>query len=202
MTEKIEPESAPFLFSKETIEALTHEEKVGCYTLERLKVLRPEVIPEVIRLRGEHCGLLRISRILQMHHKTVSAICAEYPEEIAVAQQRRADRLRSAADKLIEQLDESPENVPWNVKGLAASQLYDKAAMIEGSKVLRVDHMHRVDFFSDFKEFVRQLEEREDPIDIKPSNASSEIGPSGQNNLAIRDFTKALASSEAEAGGN
>src|SRR5207247_11122954 len=100
-------------------------ERQSEYTLERLRKLRPEVIPEVIRLRGEHCGLLRISKIVRMHHKTVSAICAEYPGQIAQEQQRRVNRLRSAADKLVELVDDSPESVPPNVRALAASQLID-----------------------------------------------------------------------------
>lgn len=161
---QVQPEVTPFLFSPETIKGLTEEEREGRYTLERLRQLRPEVIPEVVRLRGEHCGLLRISRIVKMHHRTVSAICAEYPEQIAKEQQRRVNRLRSAADKLVELVDDAPESVPPNVRALAASQLIDKAQLLSGGSTanLAIDIRSRaIDIDGAFQKFAEVTEEIE-----------------------------------------
>jgi hypothetical protein len=208
--ERSEPECAPFLFSKETIESLTDGERCGEYTLERLRQLRPEVIDEIIRLRGQFVGRLRIAKIVHVHHRTVAAVDAEYPEQIEAERRRRIYRLRSAADKLVEQIDESPENIPWNVKGLAASQLYDKAELLEGRATARVEQVHHIDIFSDFADFVKSLERQEGfeqeagnegkrqeiSIAIDPSNAF-ETRCNGEKKSAISDL-RALPSAASE----
>jgi hypothetical protein len=199
--ERSESESAPFLFSQSTIDALTEAERRGDYTLERLRQLRPEAIDEIIRLRGEHCGQLRIAKICRVHHRTVAAVCAQYPEEIGMEQQKRVKRLRSAADKLVELVDEDPESVPANVRCLAASQLLDKAQLLDGQATVRIEEVERIDIYEHWKKFLAgevegfaggwipkvEAETPPNSIDIGGVNALGETGGGAQKTLAIRD---------------
>jgi hypothetical protein len=151
-----ECESAPFLFSKETIESFTDAERHGEYTLERIRQLRPELIGEVIRLRGQFVGQLRIARILGVHHRTVAAIDRAYPERIEQEKQRRAAKLRSVADKLVELVDDNPESIPPNVRCLAASQLIDKAELLARAPTQRIELGPPVDIHAMFNELIDQ----------------------------------------------
>jgi hypothetical protein len=190
--EQAQLESAPFLFSKQTMEELTKAERRGEYTLERLRELRPEVIDEIIRLRGQWAGKLRIAKIVGVHHKTVAAVDAAYPEEIEDERQRRVHRLRSAADKLIEQIDDSPENVPWNVKGLVASQLLDKAELLDGNATVRTEHNERVDIFAQFQAFTEELKKEAEAMDIARLK-DSETGSPRETKSAKSDPSAATA---------
>jgi hypothetical protein len=116
---------------------------------------------------------------------------------------------------------EEPEKVPWNIKALAASQLYDKALVMGGRASVRVEHTGRIDLFSDWPDFVRSLEVRgqvreidsEDPPslpkndpDIKgeaPENPvdmdslrPSEIHCTGQKNCALKALPGPASESE------
>jgi hypothetical protein len=214
--------AAPFLFSQETIESLTDLERRGVYTLERLRKARPEVIPEVIRLRGQHMGVLRIAKIVKMGHETVSAICCEYPEEVAAAQQKRVSRLLSASDKLVELVDRDPESVPPNVRCLAASQLLDKAQLLSGAATQRIEEVQTVDIYAHWQRFLKGEEgslvdgkflpvieaevkgnETQDPIVITCPNTPLETGFNGQKKSPITGSPAAagalaLPSSQAE----
>jgi len=150
-----EREITPFLFSQTTMDALTAAERSGEYTLERVREVKPEVIDEVIRLRGQYIGQLRIAKLLGLHHRTIAAIDRTYPERIDAERRTRVARLRSAADKLVELVDDNPETVPANVRCLAASQLYDKAQLLDGGATanLAIDMAPRVDWNASFKKF-------------------------------------------------
>src|SRR5262245_103883 len=159
--EKRSDTTTPFLFSQTTIDALTEAERRGEYTLERVRLVRPEVIDEVIRLRGQFIGQLRIAKILGIHHRTVAAIDQAYPERIEQEKRKRVAKLRSVADKLVELVDESPETVPANVRCLAASQLYDKAQLLDGGATanLAIDITPRVNWNASFKKFEDVIKE-------------------------------------------
>jgi hypothetical protein len=181
-----DPESSvPFLFSKETMESMTEAERRGEYNLERLRERRPEAIDRIIELRGHGCGQLRIAKILGVHHRTVAAVDAAYPEAIETAYQKRVHMLLSAADIQVEQMIEEPEKVPWNIKALAASQLYDKALVMDGRANVRVEHTGRVDLFSDWPDFVRSLELREQVKEIDSEGPSAEMQAMGLPSLPI-----------------
>lgn len=184
-------EKAPFLFSKRTIENLTEAERHGEYTLERLKEQRPEAIKEIIRLRGQLVGMLRIAKIVGVHHRTVAAVDAAYPQEIDRERQRRVHQLQTAAEKLVEQVNDSPENVPWNVKCLAASQLIDKAILLEGGVIARTEHTERIDIFAHFQAFVANLQKEvkgpTNSIDIAGCNVGAEMGAQRGKVSAISD---------------
>ena len=164
MTGTLKPASSPaqpFLFSEQTIAGLTKAEKQGRYTLERLRELRPEAIDEIIHLRGEFVGKLRIAEIVHVAHETVTAVDAAYRESIDIAREARVARLRSAGDKLVEQIDQNPGLVPWHSKAVAASQLYDRAELLDGKFTARVEHVERVDICRDLNRSLMKYEREE-----------------------------------------
>jgi hypothetical protein len=154
-------EPAPFLFSEQTIQALTEAERRGEYTLERVRQVRPELIPDVIKLRGQCIGQLRIAKLLGVHHRTIAAIDYAYPDQIEEQKRRRAAKYQSTADKLVELVDDDPESIPPNVRCLAASQLVDKAQLLSGGPTanLAIDLTSRVDVSGSFKKFGEIMEE-------------------------------------------
>jgi hypothetical protein len=155
-------ESTPSLFSQETMDALTDGERRGEYTLERVRQLRPELIDEVIKLRGQFIGQLRIAKILGVHHRTIAAIDLAYPERIEAERKSRAAMLRATADTLVELVADNPESVPANVRCLAASQLYDKAQLLDGAPTANIAIATRhIDSSAPFKTFIQLTEEIE-----------------------------------------
>jgi hypothetical protein len=172
----------PFLFSEQTIEGLTKAEKQGRYTLERLREFRPEAIDEIIHLRGEFVGKLRIAEIVHVAHETVTAVDAAYPEAISIARESRVARLRSAGDKLVEQIDQNPGLVPWHAKAVAASQLYDRAELLNGGVTERVEHVGRVDIYSDWPAFVAKQLQPDQVLEV-----GSRMGLDGGNLSPIED---------------
>jgi len=155
------PESKPYTLA--TSQALVKSERSGRYTLSRLKKLRPEVIPEIIRLRGEWKGMLRIGKIVGVDHGTVAAVCKQYPLEIQEEQKRRAANLRSAADKLIELIDDDPTSISPNMRALAAAQLLDKAHLCDGAPTEIHEHRERIDIFAEFKAYVASVTQTDSP---------------------------------------
>jgi hypothetical protein len=149
--------TAPFLFSQSTIDALTEAERRGEYNLERIRLVRPELIDEVISLRSQFIGQLRIAKILGVHHRTVAAIDQAYPERIEQEKRKRVAKLRSAADKLVELVDDNPESVPPNVRCLAASQLIDKAELLAGGPTQRIDFTPPIDIHAAFQKFHEEV---------------------------------------------
>ncbi len=143
------------------MEQLTDAECKGEYTLERLRKVRPEAIDEAIRLRGQCVGQIRIGKLLHLHHRTIAAIDRAYPERIEAERRNRVAMLRSTADTLVELVAENPEAVPPNVRCLAASQLYDKAQLLDGGATanLAIDVRSRVDVSASFKKFTEITEE-------------------------------------------
>lgn len=201
--ERAETAAAPFLFSEQTIDELTAGERRGEYTLERLRELRPEVIEEIIRLRGQWVGQLRIAKICHVHHRTVAAVCMAYPEEIGEEQQKRVSRLRSTADKLVELVDENPESVPPNVRCLAASQLFDKAQVFDGLPTAITEHRECVNVFAEFRVLTAKMLASDPPgapqkaIDISALNGS-ETGPQTREISAISEPGSAIVQTPGE----
>lgn len=174
---------APFLFSEKTMERITEAERRGEYTLERLRKTRPEVIEEIIQLRGQWVGMLRIAKLVGVHHKTVAAVDVVYPEEIVEAQKRRISMMQSAADKLVEQIHDSPESVPWNVKALAASQLQDKVELLAGRPTDRVERQEHVNIHEEWKVYIEQVtaEAKAEAIDIDSAKVPETGLAAGKN---------------------
>jgi hypothetical protein len=175
----VEPASTaaqPFLFSELTIAGLTTAEKHGRFTLERLRKLRPEAIDEIIRLRGEFVGKLRIAEIVHVHHETVTAVDAAYPEAIDIAREARVARLRSAGDKLVEQIDQNPGLVPWGSKALSAGQLYARAELLDGKATSRVEHVEKIDTSKEAWDAYLDSMLEADVSEVEPAGMGLEAG--------------------------
>jgi hypothetical protein len=207
LTEELSPPAAPasaeprpigqaLLFSPEIERRIEEEESRGIYTAERALEKRPGLKEAVIQLRAAGEGYLSIASKLNCHHRTASAIAVRFAESVDIERAKRVGRLRSAADKLVELLDNSPESVPPQMRALAASQLYDKAELLDGRATSRVEKMERVDLFSNWEEFVQKnlepgpSEKQLDAGDVKeieaePPPRPSRIGLVGGNVSAI-----------------
>jgi hypothetical protein len=133
------------------------------YTLERIRTERPEVIGEVIHLRSQWVAIRKIAKVCNLAADTVLAICAEYADQLRDEFKRRVTNLRNAGDRLVEEILDSPEKVPWSVKAQAAAVLYEKGELLEGRATARTEHVHRVDLFSNcgtWEEFVASIDDQ------------------------------------------
>ena len=177
-------ESHEFLFSPETMERITEAEERREYTVERIKAERPQVIPEVLRLRGQWLSIKKIAKLCNVAVETVVAICGQYADQLKNEHERRVQQLRSAADALIEEILANPNNVPWSVKAPAACQLYEKSELLAGRATGRIE-IKAADIFSSFPDFIRSLEEREteDKNYVRPEIGLPSEKKSGGNSL-------------------
>jgi hypothetical protein len=197
-------ESDEFLFSPETMERITEEERRGVYNLERLKESKPEVIPEVLRLRGQWLSIKKIAKLCDVAVETVLAIVGQYADQIKNDHERRVQQIRSAADVLVEEILANPTSVPWSVKAPAACALYEKGELLAGRITSRVEEVQRIDIYAHWERFiageepglsgeqipVREAElvdpvpDSEQPNSIRPvlGSIGAEIGFSGEKN--------------------
>jgi hypothetical protein len=146
-----------FLFSDEQMTELTEPERRGEFTLERLRQLRPEVIAEVVRLRGEWMGRLPIAKALRVSVNTIAVIDAEYSESIESLRLKEVELWRSGANQLVRQISLEPDKVPWAVKALAASQLMEKAELMAGRATQRIESLERVDIEATWRDYLAGL---------------------------------------------
>lgn len=163
------------------------------YTGQQALRLRPDLKERVIEMRAAGAGWLKIGKWLHCHHCVASAIGAMFPENIDIERAKRVARLRSAGDKLVELIDDEPSSVPANMRALAASQLYDKAELLDGRATQRIEHTERVDIFADWENVVGALLDPAQPIEKVLEGAAVReieapapgIGLGGGNDLAI-----------------
>lgn len=169
------------LFSPELEESIQAEEAKGSYTAERALVKRPGLKDAVISLRAAGEGYLSIAKKLNCHHMVASAIAAMFPENVDMERAKRVSRLRSAADKMVELIDTEPWSVPANMRALAASQLYDKAELLDGRATQRIERTERIDIYAGWDEVVEKMLEPGGVLEI----AGPAIGLVDENVLAI-----------------
>lgn len=142
-------EPLPLVYSDQTLARMRElEEAHGEYTLERVRLQRPELEAEVVHLRGQNIGIQRISKIAHCDTRTVIRICEANLEPIAAEQRRRAFNLRAAGDQLIELIVENPASVPAQIRALAATQCYSHADLLEGKATSIVQHIDAPRFSS------------------------------------------------------
>jgi hypothetical protein len=149
---------------------ITEAEQRREYTLERVKAGRPEVIDEVLRLRGQWLSIKKIAKLCNVSVETVVAICGQYADQLKNDHARRVQTLRTAADQLIEEILANPNNVPWSVKASSACALYDKSELLSGRVTERIEI--KEDIFASFPEFLRELEEE---FEARRSSEEQEI---------------------------
>jgi len=172
-----------FLFSDEQMTELTEPERRGEFTLERLRQLRPEVIPEVVRLRGEWMARLPIAKALRVSVNTIAVIDAEYAESIESLRLKEVELWRSGANQLVRQISLEPEKVPWAVKALAASQLMEKAELMAGRATQRIESVERIDIEATWRDYLAGLSSNEKRLsgDQVRELESPAIGLLGEN---------------------
>jgi hypothetical protein len=146
------------LFSDEVMEALTDEErKFGLYTGERCPRPKREAI---IQLVAEGRAVDYIRRLVNVHRQTVLNVANQFAAEIADYERRMAAKLRRCKWNLADRIEREVDAIPRQALGLTLKIVSDIEALDSGRAIARVDHVHRIDLFSDFSDFVRELEAR------------------------------------------
>lgn len=181
------------LFSREIEVQVAAEEQRGVYTAARLFEKRRQVYDAIVQLLGADVGMLRIARLLGVHHLTVAAVRDREPEQIDIARSKTVAQLRTAVGLQVERLIAHPENVPWNVAGLLIAQLTDKAELLDGRATSRTEHREHVDIHGDWEQILKGL-----PTE-KQADAR-EIGLVGEKDLAIEAAPGSMGGEQAAAG--
>jgi hypothetical protein len=80
--------------------------------------------------------------------------------EVADYERRMSAKLKRCKWSLAERIEREADSIPRQSLGLTLKIVSDIEALDSGRAIARVDHVHRIDLFSDFSDFVRQLEAR------------------------------------------
>jgi hypothetical protein len=145
------------LFDAETMEALTDEErKYGIYTGARCP---PRKRADIIMLLAEGRAIDGIARLVHVHRQTVLNVANEFAVEIADYERRMPAKLKRTKWNLVERIEREVDSIPRQALGLTLKIVSDIEAMDSGRAIARVDHVHRIDLFSDFQQFVQELED-------------------------------------------
>jgi hypothetical protein len=146
------------LFPDEIMEALTDaERKFGLYTGERCPKPKRDAI---IQLVAEGRAIDYIRRLVNVHRETVLNVANQFAAEIADYERRMAAKLRRCKWNLADRIEREVDAIPRQALGLTLKIVSDIEALDSGRAIARVDHVHRIDLFSDFPDFVRELEAR------------------------------------------
>jgi hypothetical protein len=146
------------LFPDEVMEALTDEErKFALYTGERCPKPKRDAI---IQLVAEGRAVDYIRRLVNVHRQTVLNVANQFAAEIADYERRMAAKLRRCKWNLADRIEREVDAIPRQALGLTLKIVSDIEALDSGRAIARVDHVHRIDLFSDFPDFVRELEAR------------------------------------------
>jgi hypothetical protein len=170
------------LFAEEVMQALTDQErKFALYTGARCP---PDKREKIIELMGEGQPIDRIRRLVNVHRQTVLNVANQFAAEIADYERRMTAKLRRCKWGLADRIEREVDAIPRQALGLTLKIVSDIEAMDSGRAIARVDHVHRIDLFSDFPTFVQELEARP-VIDEKNGAPAGRIHLSGGNNLLM-----------------
>lgn len=157
------------LFPDEVMEALTDEEqKFSLYTGERCPKQKREAI---IQLVAEGRAIDYIRRLVNVHRQTVLNVANQFAAEIADYERRMAAKLRRCKWGLVDRVEREMDAIPRNALALTLKTVSDIEATDSGRAIARVDHVHRIDLFTNFPDFVRELEAR--PVIDEKNGASN-----------------------------
>jgi hypothetical protein len=175
------------------MEALTDEErKFGLYTGKRCPVEKRE---KIIEWAGQGQKIDCIRRWANVHRETVINVMNEFAAEIADYDKRMTAKLRRCKWALADRIEREMDAIPRQALGLTFKIVSDQEATDSGRAIARVDHVHRVDLFSDFGEFVQALEAR--PVMDAKNGAGIHLG--GGKNLPLSASSGNLEAIEVEA---
>jgi hypothetical protein len=108
------------------------------YTAERFFRKKPEAYRQVVALRAEGLGILRISKIMSCHPYTVMAVLDREPTKIEMEKERLSRAARGAAslaiDGIIEDLsdEDTRRKVSARDKAIIAGVMVEKSELLVG----------------------------------------------------------------------
>jgi hypothetical protein len=146
------------------MEALTDEErKFALYTGARCPEQKRN---DIIMLLAEGRAIDGIARLVHVHRLTVANVANAYAVEIADYERRMPAKLKRTKWNLVDRIEREVDQIPRQALGLTLKIVSDIEALDSGRAIARVDHVHRIDLFSDFGQFVHELEAQA-PIEQK-----------------------------------
>ena len=178
------------LFDAETMEAITDEErKFALYTGARCPERKRN---DIIMLLAEGRAIDGIARLVHVHRLTVSNVANEFAVEIADYERRMPAKLKRTKWNLVDRIEREVDQIPRQSLGLTLKIVSDIEALDSGRATARVDHLHRIDLFSDFGQFVHELEaqapiEQKNGADIHLSDGKKSALPAAGSDLAVID---------------
>lgn len=116
------------------------------YTASRFFRKRPQDYELCVAFLAAGQGLLKIARLLKVHHMTVAAVRDAEPAAIDIQKQRIRKNLRDAIDVAAERLPEIMATLPAGQLPVSAAILIDKLAQLEGEPTARVEVTVRSQF--------------------------------------------------------
>jgi hypothetical protein len=183
------------LFDAETMQALTDEErKFALYTGARCPEGKRN---DIIMLLAEGRAIDGIARLVHVHRLTVANVANEYAVEIADYERRMPAKLKRTKWNLVDRIEREVDQIPRQSLGLTLKIVSDIEAMDSGRAIARVDHIHRIDLFSDFGQFVHELEaqaplEQKNGAVIHLGDGKKSVMPAAGSDLATIDVEAQL----------
>jgi hypothetical protein len=140
------------------MEALTdQEQKYALYTGARCPIEKRE---SIIELAGHGYKPDFIRRHVNVHRETIINVLNEFAAEIADYDRRLTAKQRRCKWALLDRIEREVDSIPRQALGITYKIVSDQEATDAGRAIARVDHVHRIDLFTDFPDFVRELEAR------------------------------------------
>jgi hypothetical protein len=140
------------------MEALTDlERKFALYTGARCPKQKRD---DIIQLAGEGRKPDEIRRLVHVHRETVLNVLDMFAVEIADYAHRMEAKLRRCKWALADRIEREVDAIPRQALGITFKIVSEQEATDSGRAIARVDHVHRIDLFTDWPDFVRELEAR------------------------------------------
>jgi hypothetical protein len=140
------------------MQALTDEEKkYARYTGERCPKPKRDAI---IQLMAEGRAVDDVRRLVSVDRQTVLNVANAFAVEVADYERRMSAKLKRCKWALAERIEREVDSIPRQALGLTFKIVSDQEALDSGRAISRVDHVHHVDLFSDFPQFIQELEAR------------------------------------------
>jgi hypothetical protein len=113
------------------------------YTAERFFSKRPEDYKACVALLAAGAGLLKIARLLHVHHETVAAVRDREGAAIDIQKERIKRNIRLAVEVGSERLPEIMGSLPGGQVPIATAVLIDKIAQLDGEPTQRIEVTHK-----------------------------------------------------------
>lgn len=124
-------------------DATTGKTATARYTAERFFSKRPEDYKACVSLIAAGAGLLKIARLLHVHHETVAAVRDREGSAIDIQKERIKRNVRLAVEVGAERLPEIMAELPAGQLPIATAVLIDKLAQLDGEPTQRIEVTHK-----------------------------------------------------------